>query len=244
MKDQGLFSINEIPEGFDLTDNQYKIYCGVKKNAPIISDNFEDLIHSVNWPVYYLDFETVKTAIPIYANVAPHTQIPTQYSIHKCSDFGKIDEHYEYIYSDPSIDCRRELAEKLINDLGKDGSIVTYSNFEATRIKDLMKLFPDLEQELSALIDRIVDLKKILTDGIYHPDFHGSYSIKDTLPAIVPDMSYEGLAISKGDDACAIFAYMVQGKYSEEETKKKLLEYCQQDTLAMVRLHEKLRLYI
>lgn len=244
LTEMGVNSIDEIPLDFDLTKNQKRVLSGVRTNAPIIEHNFSELVNSVEWPAYYLDFETVMTAIPLYPGVAPYTQIPTQYSIHKCSDFGKIEKHFEYL-ADPFQDCRRELALNLIENLEGEGSIVSYSGFEKTTIKGLIALFPNLAGELSELIERIVDLEKIIKDGFYHPAFHGKTSIKMTLPALVPGMSYEGLAISGGDNAMAAFAYMAMGTYSDEEAeeiKKDLLEYCGQDTLAMVRLHEKLML--
>ncbi|MBD3375758.1 DUF2779 domain-containing protein [candidate division KSB1 bacterium] len=246
LKEMGVFSIGDIPADFDFTANQRKVHSSVKTNAPMIADNFGDLVNSVEWPAFYLDFETMMTAIPIYPDTAPYTQIPTQYSIHKCSDFGKVEKHFQYL-ADPSMDCRHELAGKLIEDLEGEGSIVTYSSFEKTTISGLAKLFPDLAGELEALIERIVDLEKIIKDGFYHPAFHGKTSIKTTLPALVPDMSYEGLEIGDGSCAMAAFAYMAMGRYSAEEMEKvkaDLLEYCGQDTMAMVRLHEKLGEYV
>lgn len=246
LKGMGVFSVSGLPDGFSLTDNQRKVRSAVRTNAPVIEDNFEDFINSVSWPAYYLDFETVKTALPLYPDIAPHTQIPTQYSIHKCPYFGKVERHFEYL-ADPSRDCRRELALNLIENLEGSGSIVVYSGFEKTVIGGLIKLFPDLERDLSVLIGRIIDLKKIIENGIYHPDFHGSYSIKDVLPALVPEMSYRGLEIADGGSAIAAFAYMAMGKYSADEVanvKVNLLAYCGQDTLAMVKLHDRLRWYI
>ncbi|GAI23423.1 unnamed protein product, partial [marine sediment metagenome] len=98
-------------------------------------------------------------------------------------------------------------------------------------------------EELNSLIERIVDLEAIIKRNFYHPDFHGSTSIKCTLPALVPGMSYEGLEIADGDSASATFAFMAWGRYTNEEierVKKNLFEYCGQDTLAMVKLHQKL----
>lgn len=93
------------------------------------------------------------------------------------------------------------------------------------------------------MTDRIVDLLSIIQKNFYHPNFHGSTSIKVTLPTLVPNMSYDDLDIADGDTASAIFAYMAQGKYSSEELevlKKNLLDYCGRDAIAMVKLHERL----
>ena len=186
------------------------------------------------------------TAIPLYPDIAPYTQIPTQYSIHRCSDVGLIIEHLEYL-ADPSKDCRRELAEKLINDLGEDGSIIIYSSFEKAVINSLGRLYPDLLGKLNSLVGRMIDLGAIIGKNYYHPDFHGSTSIKITLPVLVPDMSYDNLEIADGDSAMATFAYLALGKYEGREAeavKRHLLEYCKQDTLAMVELHQQLAEYV
>jgi len=242
LNEMGVYSISEIPEWVELSKNQKSVAACIRTNSPIFGDNFDDMVNAVSWPAYYLDFETVMTAIPLYPEIAPFTQIPTQYSIHKCSDFGKVEKHFEYL-ADSSRDCRRELALNLIEDLEGNGSIVCYSSFEKTTIGNLAKLFPDLENELNALIARLYDLEKVFRESFYHPDFHGKTSIKQTLPALVPGMNYEGLEIGNGSDAIAAFAYMAMDRYSEDEmekVRKDLLLYCKQDTLAMVRLHGKL----
>ncbi len=153
-----------------------------------------------------------------------------------------IDEHLEYL-ADPSKDCRRDLAECLIRDLEHSGSIIIYSTFEKTVINSLMRLYPDLSEKLTALIERMVDLEAVIRNNYYHPEFQGSTSIKRTLPVLVPEMTYDDLGIGEGDSASAAFAYLALGRYDDteaESVKRNLLDYCEQDTLAMVKLHERL----
>jgi len=242
LNDMGIISIEDIPDDFDLTDNQEIVRDSVIRNYPIVQSGLRAELDRIVFPAYYLDFETTQTAIPLYTDIAPYTQIPTQYSLHRCSAPGQVDEHYEYL-ADPSRDSRRELAESLIRDCGEVGSILEYTRFEERIINSLIELFPDLRDELQSLIDRMVDLYDILRRGYYHPQFHGSYSLKDVLPVMVPSLTYEGMNISEGGDALAVFAYMAIGRYSEEEIvvkMRELLEYCRLDTLAMVRVHEEL----
>lgn len=245
--ESNIFSIENIPDNFPLTENQEKIRYAVKNKVPYISESLEKkLIKNIFWPAYYLDFETVMTVIPLYSDIAPYTQLPTQYSIHKCTSLGIIENHFEYL-ADPSKDSRREIAENLINDLNNEGSIIIYSNFEKTIVNSLIREFYDIADDLKKIIDRMVDLEKIIRKNFYHPGFHGSTSIKKTLPVIVPDMSYDEFSISEGDSAMAAFAYLAQGKYNNKEAekiKKDLLTYCKQDTLAMVKLHEKLLSFV
>ena len=245
--ESGVVEIDEIPSDFKLTANQSKVSEAAQSGQTVIEqDGLKDALDSIIFPTYNLDFETVRTAIPLYENIPPYAQIPTQYSLHICSAPGKVTKHLEYL-GDPTSNPSRELAERLISDCGKQGSIIVYTHFEKDRLKGLIELFPDLASDLQALIDRIVDLNAIISKNYYHPDFHGSYSIKNVLPVLVPDLSYEKMDISNGLDAAAIFAFMAKGRFDEDETKEKrktLLEYCELDTLAMVKVHQCLIGYI
>jgi len=237
----GIVCIEDIPPGFTLTDNQKKVVDCAKCGEILLDDSLQGKLDQVVWPAYYLDFETTMTAIPLYPGIAPYDKIPIQYSIHTCSQCGEITNHVEYL-ADPGQDCRRELAERLIENLEGDGSILVYSSFEKTVVNELARVFPDLSEKLQSLITRLVDLEKIVK-SINHPQFRGKTSIKVALPAMVPDMSYEHLEIADGAAAMATFAYMAQEFFEAEEAEKKkgeMLEYCKQDTLAMVRLHEAL----
>ncbi len=234
--------IEKIPPNYRLTTHQEMVRKSVNSGdifaSPSLINEFDKLV----WPVYYLDFETVMTAIPLYPDIAPYTQIPFQYSIHRSAGLQETPSHFEYL-ADPGADCRRELAENLIRDLGNIGSVLMYTSFEKRIIRELAETYPDLAVELNLIILRLADLEAIIRKNFYHPDFHGSTSIKKTLPALVPELSYEGLKIGEGGTAMSEFAYMAMGKYGREEVRRKkkyLLEYCKLDTVAMVKLHERL----
>lgn len=242
LKELAIVCIEDIPGDFPLTDNQARIRDCVITGEPFIGNQLRRSLEAIEWPAFYLDFETVMTAIPLYPDIAPYMQLPTQYSIHKCSDVDTIDDHLEYLAA-PSKDCRRELAESLIRDLEHSGSIIIYSTFEKTVMNSLARLYPDLSEKLAALIERMVDIEAIIRNNYYHPKFQGSTSIKRTLPVLVPEMSYDNLEIRGGDSASAAFAYLALGRYDDveaESVKRNLLDYCEQDTLAMVKLHERL----
>jgi hypothetical protein len=242
LKELGIVSIKDIPDDFELMDNQKRVSDSVRSNAPLIGDHLASELQAISSPCYYLDFESMMTAIPLYEGVAPFAQLPTQYSIHRCESPGEIVAHSEYI-ADPHKDCRRELAERLIQDLADEGDIVVYTHFEKRMINALISEYPDLRNDLQALASRLVDLAAIVRGNYYHPGFHGSTSIKKTLPVLVPGMSYDALEIADGDSASAEFAFCALGKYDEQEVKsikEQLLIYCKQDTLAMVKLHERL----
>ncbi|MDR0800054.1 MAG: DUF2779 domain-containing protein [Endomicrobium sp.] len=239
----GADTIDKIPDNFELTEMQQIVKNCVLTNTNYISENLKTELENIKQPFYYLDFESVTMVMPLYQYIAPHTQLLTQFSIDESDGVGNILNHYEYI-ADYTKDCRREIADKLTEYLGVDGSIVTYANFERIAISKLAGLFPDLCEKLNKITERIVDLELVVRKNYYDINFHGRSSIKKILPILVPKMSYADLEIGEGGDAAAAFAFMAMGLYDDkkiEETKKNLLKYCAQDTLAMVKIHQFLK---
>jgi hypothetical protein len=241
LKDEAVLTIRGIPVDFELTDNQERVRQAVRSGKPWIDKTtLKTLLAEVAWPAVYLDFETLKTAIPLWPKIAPHEQVVTQYSVHVCDSIGKVRKHREYL-ADGKADRRRELAERLLVDTDGQGSVVVYhASFEKTVIADLAERFPDLRRPLRSLLDRVFDLERVFTKAYYHPAFRGSSSIKVVLPVLIPSMGYDSMEIGDGDTAIVAFARMASGACDAKEEatlRKGLLDYCRQDTLAMVRLH-------
>ena len=244
LNDEGILSIEEIPSDFTLTENQRCVWQCVQDGEPVIDDaTLRAHLDNVAWPAGYLDFETFKTALPLWPDIAPHQSIVTQYSLHICDAPGNEIDHRSYL-AESTRDCRRELAEKLLTDTDNLRSLVVYSSYEKTVLIGLGKLFPDIKSDLDDLVTRLFDLEKAFKEGYYNPGFRGRTSIKRTLPALVPDMNYESLEIGEGDTAIAAFARMARNEcdsqHEEDTIRQALSSYCKQDTLAMVKLHEKL----
>lgn len=240
--ERNIARIEDIPDSFPLSRRQRLARQCVLSGQPYIGEHLGQALDSIAWPAFYLDFEAINTALPLYPGIAPHDTIPTQYSIHVCAQPGVVTAHREYL-ADPRKDCRRELATRLAADLEGHGSIFMYSNYELRIIKLLAGLYPDLAASLMALKPRLVDLKRILEKNMYHPGFRGRASLKKILPVLVPDMSYDKFAIGDGDAALAVFASMIREDYREAELatmRYNLLRYCEQDTLAMVKIHARL----
>jgi hypothetical protein len=135
----------------------------------------------------------------------------------------------------------RSFAESLIDAMGSDGPILVYNQgFENARIRELAIMFPDLAELLASLTERVVDLLPIARQHYYHPAMKGSWSIKAVLPTIAPELDYSTLAeVQDGGMAQAAFLEAIEPDTAEvrrEDLRHALLEYCQLDTLAMVRL--------
>lgn len=120
---------------------------------------------------------------------------------------------------------------------------MTYMNYEKGIIEGLAEDLPKHGKALLATLDRLVDLYKIIKNNYYHPEFHGSFSLKSVLPAIIPEMSYNSLTVQEGQEAGIEYMRMLDPSTpieEKEKIKKNLLEYCWHDTLAMVRIREEL----
>lgn len=235
-----IYEIKNLPEDIELTQMQKVVKDCVINDKIYVSPSLKAELEKIVFPCYYLDFESVMTIYPLYNNIAPHTQILTQYSIHKCDKIENITDHFEYI-ADHKQDCRKQISKKLIEILGTQGSIITYSSAEKQIIDKLALLYPELSEQLRAITDRIVDFEQILRTNYYDKHFHGRTSIKKVLPVMIPQMNYNELEIGEGGVALSAFAYMAMGLYDDEkvkETKQNLLKYCEQDTLALVEMHK------
>lgn len=242
LSDEGIVDLSRIPDDLGLNERQLRAKRAILSGEVEIDEVLGVALSAIAWPCHYLDFETVATVLPLYKGHRCHDQVLTQFSIHHRESIDAEPSHTDYL-ADATVDCQRNLAVALIAALGNDGSIIVYSGFERTRIKALRGLFPDLVSSLDAIVDRLVDLLSIVCEYVYHPSFKGSYSIKKVLPALVPELSYKGLAIANGETAITRFARMTRGEITgsdAERTRSELLDYCKLDTLAMLRLHEAL----
>lgn len=241
LEGMGIYEIGEIPDNFRLTAIQERIRDCVANDEEYIARELKEALEDVEYPVHFLDFETLGLAVPRYARTRPYQGIPFQWSNHILYENGKIDHRYYLCREDK--DPREELAVKLLEALGKKGSIFTYTNFEEKVIKDLAEEVPKQRKQLLATLDRLVDLYKIIKNNYYHPAFHGSFSLKAVLPAIIPEMSYENLDVQDGMEAGMEYMRMHDPSTPPEEKEKiknGLLKYCGHDTLAMVKIREEL----
>jgi len=229
--DNGCESIKEIPDDFKLNDKQEIQKECEKTGKPYINkEGIKSFLDTLEEPLYYLDFETLSTAVPIYDGTKPHQQIPFQFSLHVN---GK---HISFLASGKD-DPREEFIKKLKESLGETGSIIVYNQaFEIGRLRELAEMFPDYKNWVESVIGRVVDLL-IPFRGFhyYHPSQCGSASIKKVLPAVT-GKSYDGMEINNGSDAA--LAYF---KLDDEKTREALEKYCCLDTEGMIWILDELK---
>ena len=237
----GVETIAEIPEDFDLTPIQERVRRAVVTGQPHVMPGMKDVLETVEWPLYFLDFEAASLALPQHPGMRPWDQLPFQFSCHIQREPGGDLEHVEFLATNPS-DPREALARELLETLGTTGSIVVYSGYECRTVRALAGWLPHLQDELTSLEPRLYDLLEVIRQNFVHPDFHGSFSIKSVLPALVPDMSYEGMDVADGTEAGRVWLEMIHADDSAQRKRwdAALRTYCRQDSLAMARLRERL----
>jgi len=236
---EGVITINDIPDFFPLTAIQRRIRDCVVESHEYIDSALREALIDVRFPVHFLDFETIMPAIPRYAGTRPYQTLPFQWSDHILYPDGKI-EHREFL-CDEDIDPRVNFTQSLLDTLGDKGTIFIYTTYEQRILRELADYLPHCADQLNQLHGRFVDLCALIKTHYYHPVFHGSFSLKFVLPALIPEMDYQDLAIQEGGMASLEYLRMIDPKTPAAEKKaiqKNLLAYCGQDTLAMVRVRD------
>ncbi|MEW5821058.1 MAG: DUF2779 domain-containing protein [Cyanobacteriota bacterium] len=240
LKELGITEISDISEGVvKLSDLQQRVRDVVITGKPFFDKKIHSELDKLNYPINFLDFEAFNPALPIYFDTKPYQMIPFQWSNHILYKNGKI-FHKEFLHLDVSLPYQ-DFITSLINNLNNGGSIIVFSGFESVRMKEIAINFLELQPQINSIIDRLIDLQLIIKKYFYFPEFHGSYSLKKVLPSLIPELSYENLAITDGSMAAMFYKKLINKNTSQQEKnliKEQLLAYCKLDTLAMLELYK------
>ena len=239
----GCRDIRDVDASTLTSQTRLRIHAATCKGEAELSEGAKRIIDQLEYPRYYLDFETIGPAIPFWAGMSPYQAVPIQWSCH--IDDGPSDNDIEDIRHSEFLDLSgnppmRRLAEKLIECLGSTGPVFMYTTYEKLIINKLIEMFPDLKTPLAGIVERLVDLHPILQEHYYHPKMLGSWSIKAVSPAIDPEMDYSRLTgITEGMAASNGYLEAINPETSAErkaELEEQLLRYCRFDTRAMVKI--------
>lgn len=240
----GIIKITDIPAGYKLNDKQ-NIQCTcVQSGEPYVDGAaIRYFLDGLEYPLYYLDFETFGTAIPLFDGTRPYQNVPFQFSLHIQESPGGATEHYEFL-SRGRQDPRPALLQSFSRLIGSKGSILAYNkSFEETVLKECEKMFPEYASRIDDAISRLTDLiVPFRSFHYYHPAQKGSASLKKVLPALT-GQGYDEMAIAKGDDASLAFLRITFEDVPDaevSEVRQQLLSYCKLDTEGMVKIVERL----
>jgi hypothetical protein len=240
----GIIKLEDIPANAELSKNaQLQLDVYKSKKDLIDKKAIKEFLSGLNYPLYFMDFETFQPAVPMFDNSKPYMQIPFQYSLHYRKTKKNEIEHFEFL-AETGNDPRVKFIENLLHDTKSSGDILTYNkSFEVLRLKEIAEVFPKYKNEIEERINRVKDLMLPFQKKYYYTyKMQGSYSIKYVLPALIPELSYKDLKINEGGLASIAFEslYYETDLMRIADTRANLLEYCKLDTFAMVKLLEKL----
>ena len=238
LRAEGYADLRDVPREKLSNPKHLRVWQVTRSGQPELLPEAALTLAALAFPRYYLDFETYQFVVPEWPGTRPYAQQTFQWSCHiEAADHSL--SHAAFL-ADGTGDPRREFAESMLVALGSTGPVIVYNaGFERGRIQELARDFPDLAPALDAVIDRIFDLLPLARANYYHPDMQGSWSIKAVLPTIAPDLAYDGLEVADGGMAQEAFAEIMNpdttlGRY--HQLRSALLQYCERDTLAMVRI--------
>lgn len=240
----GIVSLADVPA--ERLENRQKLVLEafLEKGQYVNKEGIREFLRSLWYPLYFLDFETFMVAIPPFDGLKPYQQVPYQYSLHWLADENAELEHDEFLAL-PNADPRRELTERLVNRIPENACVLAYhSSFEKERLAELAEAAPEYGSKIATIIGHTVDLKiPFKRRDLYHWEMFGSASQKYVLPALVPELSYKEMEIGSGGMAMDAYFSMCASDdpAAVEKIRRDLLDYCNLDTLGMVRLWEKLR---
>ncbi len=241
----GFETVSQLPDAVELSPVAARQVRSVRTGQLVAEPELAQALSIIVPPVAFLDFETVAPAIPVWPGCRPYEAVPVQVSCHVQGADGRI-VHHAFL-AEGGDDPRPGVARAVLEACGGAATLVAYgAGFERRCLRHLADAVPAGRDDLLALSERVLDLHPIVRNHVYHPDFRGSFSLKSVLPALVPDLSYDDLAIAEGALASSRLESLLLGEvaYSGEERRtlrRDLLAYCERDTLGMVRLVERLQ---
>lgn len=240
---KGILKIKDIPAGIVTKPNGLRHLAAVKTERVFIDTAaIKNELSILEYPLYFLDYETFAPAVPLFDGYKPYQRVIFQYSLHiKRSPVAQL-EHYEYL-SREIKDPTNELAESLSRVAGQKGSFLSWNkSFEMGCNNEMGGRSGQYADFMDSINGRMYDLMQCFKKGYYvHKDFKGSASIKRVMPVLVPVLSYKALNIQEGNTASESWLKVADLKTSQEERNKladDMLAYCQLDTLAMVKILE------
>ncbi len=242
----GIVLLSDIPDEAKLSAKQCIQVKAAREGLQLDIDNIQEFLNGLTYPLYYMDFETFSTAIPVFDTTKVYQKVPFQWSVHV--DRGDQIEHMEFLEQSTN-DPRYSFISKLRRVLGDKGSVIVYNaKFERGVLKELAEAFPEFSDWVESLEERYVDLLDVFRGfSFYHPAQRGSASLKYVYP-VFDQSGYSELGIQEGEFAS--FTYLKE--FHPESLGEKLassidvgvpdlLEYCKKDTEAMVVIIEGLR---
>lgn len=239
-----IIRLDDVPVDYSLGESNQLQLDTYKSGKQVVNKKaIKAFISDLNYPLYFMDFESFQPAVPLFDDSRPYQQIPFQYSVYLKKTKNSEAKHFEFL-AEPGEDPRKKFIENLLKVINDKGDVLVYNRtFEITRLNEISRDFLEYAEDIEKLIPRIKDLMAPFQKKYYYtPEMKGSYSIKAVLPALVPELSYDDLEINEGGLASIAYESLLTETdlMVIAEVKQQLLAYCKLDTLGMVKILERL----
>jgi hypothetical protein len=157
--EQGYRDLRDVPEEAIGDGLPHRIWSAAITGASFTDPRAADLLRDLPYPRYYLDFETIQFAVPIWPGTRPYEQLPFQWSCTIEHADGTLD-HREFLDTSGEAPMRLCL-QALVESIGGEGPVFSYTDFEGRVLREGRVRYPDLAAELDAIALRLVDLHPI-----------------------------------------------------------------------------------
>ncbi|MCK6601760.1 MAG: DUF2779 domain-containing protein [Bacteroidetes bacterium] len=238
VNEQSAWDLEAVSRLGGLTPVQQEVLASALTGKPVIRrEILSGWMNKLVFPVFFIDFEADCPPAPKFPGTRAFDLIPYQFSLHILQEDGRLEEK-SFLHTEDS-DSRPGFIQALLEWTGETGTLVVYNQlFEQKVIEDQARWFPGFADRLLALVPRLWDLHQMVSEGYYHPGFHGRTSLKQVLPVLVPDLTYSGLNVKSGLDTQLMWNSVIRMPPSEEKDRfvADLISYCRMDTLGMVRV--------
>jgi hypothetical protein len=240
LRDNGIETVDQIPNDFPLNGIQERHRAAVLHNEMRVEPGLRQALGAYRYPIAMLDFETIAPALPIWKGCSPFGKVPVQFSVHMLGENGEV-THHTYL-AEGKGDPRPGVAEALAKALDGAATVLAWNApFEKECLSILAESSPSHASALLEAREKVEDLLVVVRDNLYHPGFRGSFSIKNVVPALLPEMAYDGLEVSDGQIASSLLERLLCRPTELSTAARKTLRteleaYCTHDTAVMVEL--------
>ncbi|MFZ1865828.1 MAG: DUF2779 domain-containing protein [Polyangiales bacterium] len=240
LRDAGIDTIDQIPSDFPLRPLHARHRTAVQQGEMVVEQGLHETLERYAFPIAMLDFETVAPALPVWDGCSPFGRVPVQFSVHVVREDGGV-THRGYL-AEAGNDPRPQVAAALADALRDAATILAWNaHFEKGCLETLAQASPEHAAALREARDKVEDLLPVVRNHLYHPDFHGSFSIKNVAAALLPGLRYDGLEVADGQTAsfqletllCRPEALSADAR---DSVRRELEAYCKRDTEVMVAL--------
>lgn len=240
LNERNIIKIQDIPDDFELTESQtMQIQLTKKATSFVDKKAIKAELGKLEYPLYFLDYETINPAIPFLDQTKPHQQIPFQYSLHILDAPGAELRHRDFLHIERTTPIP-DLLKTLRANIADTGTVIVWNKtFERGCNEGMGESCTEYKDFMNSINNRLYDLMLIFKDKYLDYRFKGSASIKNVLPILVPELSYKELEIQHGTMAMDGIVNLIERVTDNvEKLVEALKSYCKLDTLAMVRIFE------